>query len=184
MPGCAYDQVKTYAPIIYEVDADCALHTIKQICEECISDEICMNFYNGEDDELGNRAESIRFVEWCIDFVHKHGVESWRPYNFDRYEENVALDDEPVYMVYEMVGGGLDGEHMLVVDDKVSKNGLWKIIFEPNVDEKGELTYNKKRIENGKHFDFEYDIFTPVNKKYYVHRVNDSSTEKSNDAND
>ena len=38
MPSCAYDKVKDIVPRMYKVDEDYAVYTLKQICEECISD--------------------------------------------------------------------------------------------------------------------------------------------------
>ena len=58
MPSCGYDKVKTLVPQMYEVDKEYAIYTMKQLCEECISDQLSANFYDGEEDEHGNRAEA------------------------------------------------------------------------------------------------------------------------------
>ena len=48
MPSCGYDKVKTLVPQMYEVDKEYAIYTMKQLCEECISDQLTANFYDGE----------------------------------------------------------------------------------------------------------------------------------------
>ena len=72
MPSCGYDNIKTLVPQMYEVDKEYAVYTMKQLCEECISDQLAANFYDGEDDEFGNRAEAIKFINWSIQWINQH----------------------------------------------------------------------------------------------------------------
>ena len=67
MPDGAYDKVKKYIPEMYKIDEEYALYTLQQICEECISENLLTNFYDGYDDELGNRQR-------CIDFINARPV--------------------------------------------------------------------------------------------------------------
>ena len=60
MPGGAYDHVKEYLPEILKVNKDTALHTASQLCDECISEQLTANFYEGLDDEFGNRKDAVR----------------------------------------------------------------------------------------------------------------------------
>ena len=138
MPGAAWDRVKELIARMYEVDSEYALHTLKQICEECITDELGMHFYDGYDDECGNRRGAIKFVNWCMDWIHSHGDSNYRPYCWDRFEANLAKDDEPRYNVYELIGD----EKKLLTEMPVSYNEFYKYIFnEETLDDKQSATY-------------------------------------------
>ena len=47
MPSCGYDKVKTLVPQMYEVDKEYTIYTMKQLCEERISDQLTTNFGGG-----------------------------------------------------------------------------------------------------------------------------------------
>lgn len=85
-PSASYDDAKRILPEMLKEDPDTAVRTAKQLCEECISDQIAGRFYDGLDDEFGNRSEAVGFVEWLIEFVHSNGAAEYRPYNHDLYE--------------------------------------------------------------------------------------------------
>lgn len=102
MPRMIFDLCKKHLPSFLEMDRSHALHTAEQLCEECISDEIVCHFFDGEDDECGSRGESIQFVNWLIDWLHKNGEPNFKPYNYDDFLKNVALDDVPRYYVSEL----------------------------------------------------------------------------------
>jgi len=89
MPSSAYEKVRRIIPEMFKVDSEYALYTIKQICEECISDQIVWNFFDGKDDEFGNRREAIDFTKWCLDWIHEHEYTAWEPYNYDRLKANL-----------------------------------------------------------------------------------------------
>ncbi len=83
MPSCAYDEVKKYLMLMKKKDPELAEHTATQLCEECISDQLSINFYDGLDDQHGNRKEALEFVDYCIDFTGK------KPYNYSNYLDNI-----------------------------------------------------------------------------------------------
>jgi len=89
MPNCAYYRVKELIPQMYEIDNEYALYTLKQICEECISDQLVHNFYDGKDDEYGNRTKAIEFVNWCMNWIFEHGDRIYRPYCWSRFKDNL-----------------------------------------------------------------------------------------------
>ena len=110
MPWGAYEHVREYLPIMYATDPEFALSTACQVCEECISDQLCMNFYDGLDDEHGSRASAVAFVEYLLEWIHSHGkdvecpsrdYENYLPYDYDRYRDNVARADSLRYRVFE-----------------------------------------------------------------------------------
>ena len=102
MPWGAYHHVKDYAPLMLKIDKQWALHTLEQLCDECISEQIIGNFYDGFDDEFGNRAEAIEFIKYLLDTIHNNGDENYYPYNYDQFLDNLAKDDEPIYNIYEV----------------------------------------------------------------------------------
>lgn len=96
MPDGAYEHAKKYLPLMLKEDKEYALNTAKQLCEECIGDQL-VQFSDGIDDENGSRQGAFEFIEWLIKFVG----DDWKPWNYDNYLRNKALDDEPLYNIYE-----------------------------------------------------------------------------------
>lgn len=141
MPDCAYDMVWDMLPKMAEADLSTAVHTAKQLCEECISDELWMRFPDGEDDELGNMAKSVRFIDSLLDFVHNHGDKDYKPYNYDLYEEHLKLQDAPKYNVYKVV----EGTEELITPDPVPKKDTLALIAKDLG--KTQFTFNNRRYE-------------------------------------
>lgn len=139
MPSCAYEQTKRIINDFLKVDENYAINTLKQICDECISDEICINFYDGVDDECGNREESIQFVWWCIKTINEH-IPGWRPYNFDRFENNIAKDDLNLYSV-KVINGDSNFTNGLT-----SKKELFSFISKNIFGGAKSMTYTKERL--------------------------------------
>lgn len=107
MPGGAYDHVKEYLPKMLKADKDVALHTASQLCDECISDQLIANFYEGLDDEFGNRKEAVEFINWCMEWIRANSDSDaecayHKPYNYDLFESNIAREAELKYRVFEL----------------------------------------------------------------------------------
>ncbi len=102
MPDAAFSHCKEFLPKQYACDKKLALHTAKQLCEECVNGEITTHFYDGDDDEFGNRESSIKFVYWLLDWIKEKGDSAYKPYNYDLFLENVSLDEKPQYFVFEL----------------------------------------------------------------------------------
>ena len=169
MPGGAYDKVKRIVPQMYEVDKEYAINTIKQICEECISDQLMMNFYDGEDDEHGNRQEAINFVNWCLDFIHTKYI-NWEPYNYNLFHDNVERDNEPRYLVYEL--RGKSKRKKLITPEPVSEKEYINIIF----DNIKEGTYRRETHKVTEKYgdrrrNYTYHIIAPIEKDFYVKHI-------------
>jgi hypothetical protein len=159
---------------MYELDKEYAVYTMKQLCEECISDQIMMNFYDGEDDEFGNRAEAIEFVKYSLKWIHEHDIDPrydsslWFPYNYDLYLDNVAKDDEPRYNIYELNGN----EKVLITKEPVSQKKYVDIIF-------GEHTEGTYRVEThrlseecrDRRRSYTYHVIEPFKKDFYVEHI-------------
>ena len=172
MPSCGYDRVKTLVPQMYEVDKEYAVYTMKQLCEECISDQLVANFYDGEDDEFGNRAEAIKFINWSIQWVNQHENNSnnWLPYNHDLFVANLAKDDEPRYLVYEL--RGKSKRKKLITVDPVSQNEYMNIVF----DGIAEANYRREAHKMTENYgdnrrSYTYHILSPVEKDFYVKHI-------------
>lgn len=141
MPDCAYDMVMEMLPKMAEADLGTATHAARQLCEECISDELWMRFPEGEDDEFGNMAKSVQFIESMLDFVRKQGDEGLKPYNYDDYEEHLRLQDAPKYNVYKVV----EGSEELITPDPVPKKDTLALIAKDL--DKTQFTFNDHRYE-------------------------------------
>ena len=172
MPSCGYDKVKTLVPQMYEVDKEYAVYTMKQLCEECISDQLSANFYDGEEDEHGNRAEAIEFVKWSIQWVNQHENNSnnWLPYNHDLFVANLAKDNEPRYLVYEL--RGKSKRKKLITVDPVSQNEYLNVVFEGIT----EANYRRETHKMTKNYgdnrrSYTYHILSPVEKDFYVKHI-------------
>ena len=173
MPDGAYDKVKRIVPQMYEVDKEYAVYTLKQICEECISDQLTWNFYDGEDDEHGNRAEAIKFVRWCLDWIHEKEYTDWEPYNYDQFKDNLNKDAEPRYLIYEL--RGKSKRKYLITSKPVSQAEYMNIIFK-DVPEGVYGTYrNETHPISDKPGDrrksYTYHILSPFEKDFYVKHI-------------
>lgn len=176
MPGCGYDKVKTFVPQMYEVDKEYAVYTLKQLCEECISDQLTTNFGDGEDDEYGNRAEAIEFVKWSLQWIHQHETDqryddsAWLPYCYDSFLDNLAKDNEPRYLVYEL--RGKSKRKKLITAEPVSQNEYINIVFDGIKDGEYRREVHKlteKYGDNRK--SYTYHILSPVEKDFYVKHI-------------
>ena len=172
MPSCGYDKVKTLVPQMYEVDKEYAVCTMKQLCEECISDQLAANFYDGEDDEFGNRTEAIKFINWSIQWINQHENNSnnWLPYNHDLFVANLAKDDEPRYLVYELCGKSKGKK--LITAEPVSQNEYLNVVFDGII----EANYRRETYKMTKNYgdnrrSYIYHILSPVEKDFYVKHI-------------
>ena len=172
MPSCGYDKVKTLVPQMYEVDKEYAIYTMKQLCEECISDQLSANFYDGEDDEYGNRAEAIEFVKWSLQWINQHENNSnnWLPYNHDLFEANLAKDNEPRYLVYEL--RDKSKRKKLITAEPVSQNEYMNVVFD-GITEASYRRETHKMTENygDNRRSYTYHILSPVEKDFYVKHI-------------
>ena len=126
MPWGAYSHVKEYLPKMLKVNPEHALHTAMQICEECISDELLSYFYDGLEDEHGNRAEAIKFIRFLIEWIHTNGKENYYPGNYNLFLENCGKDNVERYKVYEVI----NNEEILLTETPVSKLAYKDVIFD------------------------------------------------------
>lgn len=171
MPSGAFDTCRKYLPILMKTNADVAIRTAQQLCEEVIS-ELNLRFYDGEDDENGNRKLYVQFIEECIKFVHENGgPEDWVPFNYNDYQGNLATDDIPQFIVLDADTRELlvDAEHALT-----RKNYL-EIIFRTFVEAKeGETySYNYQRLtdENNHVVGYIYRILGEKERGFIVQRI-------------
>lgn len=111
MPWGSYDHVKSYLPQMLKIDSDTALHTACQICDECISEQLEMNFYNGLDDEHDNRKKAIEFIEYLLKWIKDNSktvensytnYDRYIPYNYNRYVDNLEREKALRYRVFEL----------------------------------------------------------------------------------
>lgn len=161
---------------MYEIDKEYAIYTMKQLCEECISDQLAANFYDGEDDEHGNRTEAIEFVKWSMQWINQREAElghksgDWLPYNHDLFEANLAKDNEPRYLVYEL--RGKSKRKKLITAEPVSQNEYLNVVFD-GITEAHYRRETHKMTENysDNRRSYTYHILSPVEKDFYVKHI-------------
>ena len=179
MPDGAYEKVKRIVPQMYEVDKEYAVYTLKQICEECISDQLTWNFYDGEDDEFGNRKEAIKFVNWCLQWIHTHETDkrydgsAWFPYNYDNFVANIDKDKEPRYLIYELKGKSK--RKYLITPSPVSQGEYFEIMFK-DVPQGVYGTYRQEvhKVSNkpgDRRRHYTYHILSPFEKDFYIKHI-------------
>ena len=137
MPGSFYEQAKRLLVEMKDADSEWAINTAKQLCDECISDEIQNHFYDGIDDEYNNLLDSREFVKWLSDFIANG---AWKPYNYTDFEANLKKDDEPRYNIYRVEGK----KETKITDTPASQNNFKDILF------KGYSTvaYSKHKLDD------------------------------------
>lgn len=102
MPSAAYDEILRLLEEMREVDSEAAIRTAEQLAEECISDQLAANFYDGLDDEFGNRKEAIDFIEKMIGFARSAGESGYEPYNKSLYEACVENGKSLRYDIFRL----------------------------------------------------------------------------------
>ena len=122
MPGSFYEQAKRLLVEMKDADPEWAINTAKQLCDECISDEIQNHFYEGIDDEYNNLQDSRKFVKWLLDFIDNN---NWKPYNYADFEANLKKDDEHRYNIYKVEGK----KEIKITDTPASQNNFKDILF-------------------------------------------------------
>lgn len=172
MPDGAYRHVEEYLPELLKADKEMAINTAKQLVEECISMEL-VQFADGIDDDHGNRASALKFIEEMLQFVYKHaGSSNWKPYNYDSYLENKALDDKPRYDVYEAEYMGYDSDEKFALGKKInsemlSKNELIAYICD-EICKSDSITYRKQehKPDYDEYFETREDYNKEIMTKY------------------
>ncbi len=135
MPDGAYDHVKKYLPKLFKADAEYALHTAAQLCDECISEQLNGNFYDGLDDEYDNRRNAINFIEWLLKFIYKKGKNNllychFLPFNYQLYIDNIERHEALKYRVYELSSFEENAEKIReLTEEPVSKKETDDILF-------------------------------------------------------
>ena len=122
MPGSFYEQAKRLLVKMKEADPEWGVNTAKQLCDECISDEIHNHFYDRIDDEYNNLHDSRDFVKWLLNFIANG---TWKPYNYADFEANLKKDDEPRYNIYKVEGK----KETKITDTPASQNNFKDILF-------------------------------------------------------
>lgn len=137
MPGSFYGQAKRLLAEMKDVDPEWAVNTAKQLCDECISDEIQNHFYEGIDDEYNNLHDSREFVKWLLDFIANG---TWKPYNYADFEANLKKDDEPRYNIYKVEGE----KEIKITDTPASQNNFKDILFKDYLT----IVYRKNKLDD------------------------------------
>lgn len=153
-PSAAYGEAKKFLPKMLEADKDVAINTAKQLCEECISDELMGHFGDALDDEFGNMKEAMGFVDWLMSFLEENGA-SRKPYNYHNYEDLKKAAEELKYDVLEIDPIKYEGDDALksvksVIKAGVSKSDADKALFDDIL--KSNVGYfNRAALKKGKY---------------------------------
>lgn len=101
MPSSAYNDAADLLDRMLEADEGVAVRTAKQLCEECIGDELAMRFSEGLEDDFGNRKAAIDFIEYLLDFIRKREP-GYKPYNMYMYDDNMKRSEGMRYSVFSI----------------------------------------------------------------------------------
>lgn len=110
MPSSGFKNIKEILNEFYNKDKEWSLTTAKQLCEEVIN-ELNYNFYDGLDDEFGNREEYINFIYYLIEFISTQEPD-YKPYNWDDLIRNIKLDKMKRYQLKDYTSGELFTEEL------------------------------------------------------------------------
>lgn len=125
MPSAAYDEISRLLEEMRKVDSETAIRTAEQLAEECISDQLAANFYDGLDDEFGNRKEAIEFIGKMLDFARSAGESDYEPYNKRLYEACVENGKNLRYDIFRLDGFDFEKDRLSAETKKtIVKSGL------------------------------------------------------------
>ena len=134
VPSTTFAQVLGLVKKMRFYDLDYAIHTAKQLCEECISLQIITNFEDGIDDEFQNLKESRKFVLDLLNFIGP----DYKPYNYDLFLANLEKDKLPRYAFYD------ESENLLKAD--VSEEHWLEELCKLAGAQDTDLTYRKEPV--------------------------------------
>ena len=146
----------------HDQDPDGALRTIKQACEETISD-LGFQFFDGEDDDFGNRKEYLNFIQWCLNFIRENGQVDYVPYNYDTVLQNLDTDDKKQYLIIN------NRTKATIIDEKhlLSRKEYLTYIFKnlEHVKDGETVSYQKKMLSSrGEKYKCVYTVFSSTSK--------------------
>lgn len=118
MPNGAYQHVKEYLEPLYKANKSMAFSTATQLIEECIGDQLCMNFSDGMDDDSGNRASALEFIEWLMNWLKEHG-DVPVIYNWARYIKNIEAAKKLKYDLVALKPGTFEDINSFDIDKTI-----------------------------------------------------------------
>ena len=156
MPSSAYNDAADLLDRMLEADEGVAVRTAKQLCEECIGDELAMRFSEGLEDDFGNRKAAIDFIEYLLDFVRKREP-GYKPYNMYMYDDNMKRSEDMRYSVFSIKDAeSFDAfSHEVPKDRELLKGGLkldkaYEYLFSTVLGMKNEdVSFNVMKIFGG-----------------------------------
>lgn len=156
MPSSAYNDAADLLDRMLEADEGVAVRTAKQLCEECIGDELAMRFSEGLEDDFGNRKAAIDFIEYLLDFIRKREP-GYKPYNMYMYDDNMKRSEDMRYSVFSVKDAeSFDAfSHEVPKDRELLKGGLkldkaYEYLFSTVLGMKNEdVSFNVMKIFGG-----------------------------------
>ena len=156
MPSSAYNDAADLLDRMLEANEGVAVSTAKQLCEECIGDELAMKFSEGLEDDFGNRKAAIDFIEYLLGFIRKREP-GYKPYNMYMYDDNMKRSKEMRYSVFSIKDAkSFDAfSHEVPKDRELLKGGLeldkaYEYLFSTVLGMKNEdVSFNVMKIFGG-----------------------------------
>ena len=144
MPDSSFTQAERYLQAMVKVDKELASHTAKQLCSECIN-ELESRYYYGNDDEFGNRASYLKFIDALLKFLRKNDVlfNESQIYNIDKYYRNLSEDSRKKYIIYdnatqeELTDVLTRDEYLQFLVDNYTKEDQSKVLLSYRVRDEG-----------------------------------------------
>ena len=156
MPSSAYNDAADLLDRMLEANEGVAVSTAKQLCEECIGDELAMRFSEGLEDDFGNRKAAIDFIEYLLEFIRKREP-GYKQYNMYMYDDNMNRSKGMRYSVFSIKDAkSFDAfSHEVPNDRELLKGGLeldkaYEYLFSTVLGMKNEdVSFNVMKIFGG-----------------------------------
>ena len=174
MPGTAYNRVEMLLSDMYKCNKDVTLHTVKQLCEECISFQLNTNFYDGLDDEFHNREEAEKFVGYLLNFLD--GVDAdikYFPYNEEDYWKNIERKNNLKYRLYELDSFNEDANKVRELTTEATVFSEIEKLFVEEL-KSDTIVFHKMKLKSKKDFKIVatiYKIISPTTHKDKIYMV-------------
>lgn len=129
-PSWTFDHLKKHLPQLCKKDLEAGLYALEKFCSETC-EMLDDNFYDGLDDEHGNRLDYIKFIEWCVEEASKLGKDITNCWAYDRYKKNLERESSLKYRLYELESFDKDAKPIREITvEPVSWGDVNKLLFD------------------------------------------------------
>ena len=180
-PSIEYTDTVNNIKEILKVDTELGIKTIQQVIEECISEQLNVNFKDGLDDVYGNLKITFDFIDDLFNILKEYNYNFWIPYNYDKFNEIKLNYINKNYSLYKL-SSMIEDKQALNYNNKkdlIKKGNIQEIedyLFNDLLKEKNEkIVYRRINLNyNNKIIGYQIDVCTPIKHsgKCFLVRLN------------